>query len=337
MRRDAGEERARRVAVEPVAGQAARRAQRRQPEPQHRQRMSRDVDDRPEQLAAELPGIPHERPEQPPPRAAIRAQAGGRRRHRPLEHDRAPTVQRVRDRRVRMDQLHPARGQVDRGEERRCQRQRQDRRAHVVAEPGQGQLHRPRPATGLIGRLVDTDRAPGTGQRDGRRQAVGSRPDDDRVDPAVLHVAMLGTWAVPMPRAGERTRTPWPDRPAAERVMPRDGARGRWSRPTVPVGNGFARPVRSGVVVRESVRLRRPYPVVLLASLAKRCEARWNRSPVLCPGRRIRVERTAIIRWTALHSGPPFVTLDRSLPGIPGGGCRPCHRSRQVGAHLREG
>ena len=233
--------------------------------------------------------------------------------------------------------IDPARGQVDRGEEGRGQRQRQDRRAHVVAEPGQGQGHRPRPATRLIGRLVDADRAPGTGQRDGRRQAVGSRPDDDRVDPAVLHVAMLGTSGgadATRGRTNEDAMARPPGRRTGHAARPRPG---RWSRPTVPVGNGFARPVRFGVVIRESVRLRRAYPVVLLASLAKRCEARWNRSPVLCPGRRIRVERTAIIGWTALLSGPPFVTLDRSLPGIPGGGCRPCHRSRQVGAHLREG
>ena len=77
------------------------------------------MDDRPQELAAELPGIAHERAEQPPPRAAVRAQAGRGRRHRPLEDDRAPSVERVRERRVGMDELDPARGEVDRSEERR--------------------------------------------------------------------------------------------------------------------------------------------------------------------------------------------------------------------------
>ena len=62
------------------------------------------------------------------------------------------------------------------GEERRGDGQRQDRRAHVVAEAGERQLGGPRPAAGRRGGLVDTDRAPGTGQRDRRGQAVRARP-----------------------------------------------------------------------------------------------------------------------------------------------------------------
>ena len=82
------------------------------------------------------------------------------------------------------------------------ERQRQDRRADVVAEPGQRQLRGPGPATGRRGGLVDADRAPGTGQGDGRGQAVRSGPDDDRVDAGRSRVAPrpLSDPAGPHPR-----------------------------------------------------------------------------------------------------------------------------------------
>ena len=177
VRRDAGEERSRRVAVEPVAGQAARRAQRRQPEPQHRQRMSRHVDDRPEQLAAELPGIPHERPEQPPPRAAIRRPGAAA----VAATDRssttaAPTVERVRDRRVRVDELDPARGQVDRGKNGEASVSGRIVEHMSWRNPGRVSSIVRVPPPGSSARLVDTDRAPGTGQGDGRGQAVRVPP-----------------------------------------------------------------------------------------------------------------------------------------------------------------
>ena len=88
VRRDPGEQRSRRVAVEPVAGQAARRAQRRQPEPQPapadvgargrpaggaRRRASRHRA-RAARTAAATPGRPR-RPERrpwPPPTARAR-------------------------------------------------------------------------------------------------------------------------------------------------------------------------------------------------------------------------------------------------------------------------
>ena len=64
--------------------------------------MARNVHDRPEQLPGELLGVADEWSEQAPPRSTVGAVQGGRRRrHRPLEHDRTPAVERVRDRRVR--------------------------------------------------------------------------------------------------------------------------------------------------------------------------------------------------------------------------------------------
>ena len=50
-----------------------------------------------------------------------------------------------------------------------------------MAEPGQCQVRRPGPTADGRGRLIDTNRAPGTGQGDRRGQAVRSGPDDDRV------------------------------------------------------------------------------------------------------------------------------------------------------------
>ena len=183
MGRDPGEQGARRVVAEPAPGQTLGRAQGGQAEPGHRQRVARDVRHRPQDLRTDLGHVAHQRPEQPPPGAPVRAaQALAGDRDGPLEDGRPSAVERVRDRRIGMDDLDAVGGQVDRGEERRRQRQRQDRRAHVVAEPGQRQLHGPRPAAGLRGGLVDADRAPGTGQRDGRGQPVRPGPDDDRVD-----------------------------------------------------------------------------------------------------------------------------------------------------------
>ena len=125
------------------------------------------------------------------PSAPPRPVRGGR--DGPLEDGRPAAVERVGDRRVRVDELDAARREVDRGEERRGDRQRQDRRADVVAEPGEGQLGGPRPATGRRRGLVDADRAPGTGQGDGGGQAVRPGPDDDRVDRAVATRAAHGT------------------------------------------------------------------------------------------------------------------------------------------------
>ena len=58
-----------------------------------------------------------------------------------------------------------------------------------MAEPGERQFRGPRPATGRRRGLVDTDRAPGTGQGDRRGQAVRPGPDDDRIDRPVARAA----------------------------------------------------------------------------------------------------------------------------------------------------
>ncbi len=138
------------------------------------------------------------RPSAPPRPAAV---AG----HGPLEDHGPAAVERVGDRRVGVDQLDAAGREVDRPEERRGEGQRQDRRADVVAEPGQRQLGGPGPAAGRVGGLVDADRAPGTGQGDRRGQAVGPGADDDGIDclgPALRRPGPL-TGAGASPPVGE--------------------------------------------------------------------------------------------------------------------------------------
>ena len=89
---------------EPVAGQAARRPQRRQAEARQRQRMARH-DGRP---AGGAPGeLARRRGRAGRTAAATRGRpaprAARRGRHRPLEHDRPAAVERVGDRGVRVD------------------------------------------------------------------------------------------------------------------------------------------------------------------------------------------------------------------------------------------
>src|SRR6185369_12642460 len=148
--------------------------------------MTRDVRDRTQELVPELVRVPDQRPEEASPSPAIlsaETACGGA--DRSLEDHSPPAVERMRDRGVRVDEFDAVCGQVDRLEERRRDGEWQDRRADIVAEPGEGQLRGPRPATGLGGGFVDADRASGTGKGDRGGEAVRSGTDDDRVDASV--------------------------------------------------------------------------------------------------------------------------------------------------------
>ena len=57
--------------AKPCAGEALGRAQRREPEPGESQRMTRQVGDRPQELASELVRVADQRPEQAPPGPAV--------------------------------------------------------------------------------------------------------------------------------------------------------------------------------------------------------------------------------------------------------------------------
>ncbi len=105
-----------------------------------------------------------------------------RRAHRAFQDGRPTIVERVRERSVRLDQLDTAGGEIDRCEEGRADRQRQDRRADIVAKSGERQLGGPGATARRRRCLVDPDRSPGPRQGDRRGQTVRPGPDDDRID-----------------------------------------------------------------------------------------------------------------------------------------------------------
>src|SRR6266508_6779052 len=84
-----------------------------------------------------------------------------------------------------------------------------DRRAHVVAEAGEGQLGGPRPTAHRVAGLQQHHRPPRPGQGDGRGQPVRARPNHHGVVPPTA--AHGGIWSTTNPPSGPiRTRnTSW--------------------------------------------------------------------------------------------------------------------------------
>ena len=179
--RDPAEQGTRGVITEPEPGEAARGEQCRHPEPREGHGMSRYMDDRPENLGQQPIRVRDERPEQAGPGRAVAAEAVRRRRDRSLQERHPAAVERMGDRRLGVDPLDATRGEIDGPHERRRQRHPVDGRAHVVNEAGQRELGRSRAPAGSVGCLVDDDGAASPSERDRGREAVGPRPDDDRV------------------------------------------------------------------------------------------------------------------------------------------------------------
>jgi hypothetical protein len=148
--------------------------------------VARHVEDGLEQLVGEIVRTTHQRAEGRAPRpAVVSPEPGGGCAHGSFEHRGRAAVERMRERRVGMDELDAPGGEIDRPEERRRRGQGHDRGARIVPEAGQGQLGRAQSAAGGVGGLEHADGPPGPGERDGRGQPVRARPDDDRVDRAV--------------------------------------------------------------------------------------------------------------------------------------------------------
>jgi hypothetical protein len=84
----------------------------------------------------------------------------------------------MRERGRRFDPLDV---ETELAEERRCGRERVDRRADVVSKPGKRQLERARAAADRVLRLEDEDGPSGLGESDGGSEPVRARADDDRV------------------------------------------------------------------------------------------------------------------------------------------------------------
>ena len=110
------------------------------------------------------------------------APQGGGRVAQPPFQDHRPTVrQGMGGRRRRVDPLQAVLGEGHGPEHRRSGSEGMDGGAHVVDEPGQGELGGPSTAADRLGRLEHLHRQAGAGQRHRRRQPVRPRPHDDRV------------------------------------------------------------------------------------------------------------------------------------------------------------
>ena len=123
----------------------------------------------------------HERPEEAPPGVPVHSQPGRGLLDRALEHDCRPVVERVRERRRRMDPLDAVLGQRHGAHERRGDPERVDRGAGVVQEARERQLLGAQAAADRVAALDDEHRATGPREHDRRREPVRPRSDDDRV------------------------------------------------------------------------------------------------------------------------------------------------------------
>ena len=114
-----GEERLCRRIPKAAAGEALGRPQRRQAEPGKPQRVARQVEDRPQELAREIVRTSHEWAEGPGPRTSVMgAEPVLHRSQGPFEHGRRSAVKGVRERCIGLEELDPAGRQVDAPEER---------------------------------------------------------------------------------------------------------------------------------------------------------------------------------------------------------------------------
>ncbi len=104
-----------------------------------------------------------------------------------LEQHRRAVVERMRQRHLGLHQLKTVLRQGKLSEERRHQRQGVHRGARVVHEARQRELFRPAAAAEGVSALEHGHLTSGLRQRDRRGQAVGARPDDDRLLVGPIH------------------------------------------------------------------------------------------------------------------------------------------------------
>ncbi len=136
---------------------------------------------RAEQVLEQRLRVGDERREQPPPPGVVVAETGRGSFRRALEQDRGPVVERVRERRGRLDPLDAVLRERQRAKERRRDPERVDRRADVVDEARQRQLGRPRASANRVGGLEDAYSDTGPRQHDRRGEPVRPGTDHDRV------------------------------------------------------------------------------------------------------------------------------------------------------------
>ena len=164
-------------------GERCRREHRRQAEAGQEQRMARRPDHRSEQRRGEALPLAGERSEQAGPCVSVTAHVPAHGFEIAFQDDAPAGSQRVREGCLGLDPLEPVAGQVERPEEGRRHAQRVNRGADVVDEAWERQLRGPGPAADLVGRFVDPDLPPGARELDGCGKSVGTRADDDGVQP----------------------------------------------------------------------------------------------------------------------------------------------------------
>ena len=175
----AGEQRPRARTAEAGTGEAGRRAQAGVHEARGGERMPRHAQ-RAEQVGQVLP-VPDGRAQQAAVGLGIAPESGCGLRDGAVEGDGRPVVERVRERDLGVREGEAVGGQRQRAQEGGRQRERVDRRAHVVPESRQRQLGRPRPAADRLRRLQHAHRAAGLCERDRGGQAVRAGADHDGV------------------------------------------------------------------------------------------------------------------------------------------------------------
>ena len=172
---------------------------------------------------------------QPPVGGTVRPQPLGCQVQRAVQHCRPPTVQGMRQREIGVEQPQAVRGEWERAQERRGDRQRVNARAHVVQVAGQCQLLGAGAAPRSSPPLQNPHRSPRQGKRDRRGKAVRPGADDD----CIRHPQPVSEWssgparpasAGPAPAAASGSPTARPSACAETRFARRAG-RARRSRP----------------------------------------------------------------------------------------------------------
>ena len=179
VRRQAGEQRRRAVAVEPAPPERRRRTQAVEAEAGQAQRVAGQRQRR-RQVVDDGQAALDQRRHQPAPRGTVGAETGRGVVDRAVQQ-RGAAVERVGQRDRRVAPAHTVLGERQVTQRRRAEAERVDRRADVVAEARLGQLGGAAATARRRGRLEHDDSATGLGHRDRRDEAVGPGADDDGV------------------------------------------------------------------------------------------------------------------------------------------------------------
>ncbi len=165
----------------PQSGQDRRRHRRGQAEPRECDRVTRQVQDRAQQILAEGVEVGRRRCEQPPPHFTVAAESTRRVVQRPKQNAGAAIVERVREVDLGPAPLKAVLGEPERVQKRRPCRHRMHGRAVVVEQAWDRQLTGPRPTPDRLLGLEYRNPHARTGQRHRAGEPIGSRTDDDRL------------------------------------------------------------------------------------------------------------------------------------------------------------